>query len=456
MRSLFWKVLALLLLGTLLILASACGQDDPAGDGSLRIITATPRATLTPTITPTPQVPALSAEKLDGTRVDLWYLWEPGTEDLISDLAVDFNTGNPDGIELVTRSFAHWEAFELAVEEAIRNGQPPDLTLADPYQYLAWHAAGAVIDLTPYLESPAYGLDVGEFWPVLLGRDLQDGLRLGFPGLFSARVLLYNQSWAQELGFESPPDSAEDFARQTCAAHLENGDRTGGWIIDRTPGGAAAWLLSFEPALQRSLSFDSAQIVEAYRFLADLRQQGCAWLPFAPYPDAVFAERLGLFYSASSSEIGYVAEAFTAALNRDDWTAIGYPNNQGQPAISVSGQSYVIFETDPVSQTAAWLAVRYLTGAESQRMLAEQGLFLPLDRETAEVLADSKDLPGAWRAVPGLMETARYEPPLAAWRVVRSILQDAQAEVLDERFAIGTISLFMDQLQDLVAEYLNP
>lgn len=453
MRTHFWNNLAFVLVGVLLVLASACGQEGPVGDGSLRIITATPRATLTPTVTPTPQVPALPADTLDGTRVELWYLWTPGTNDLIAELADDFNANNPDGIELVVQVFTHPQGLEQAVEAAIQSGQGPALALAEPFQYLAWQELGALTDLAPYLDSPAYGQDVSEYWQAFLDRDLHDGLRLGFPGLFSARVLLYNQSWAEDLGFDTPPDTAEEFTRQACAAHLENGDRTGGWMIDRSAGGAAAWLLAFEPALQRSLSFDTAQIEEAYRFLADLRQQGCAWLPTDPYPDAAFAERLGLFYSVSTSEIGYVAEAFETAGSRDEWTAISYPANQGQPIITFSGPSYVLFESDPVTQTAAWLAVRYLTSPESQTTLAEHGLYLPLDREPAESLIDNDDLPEAWRATLDLLETARYEPPLAAWRVVRSIVQDAQAEVLDERFVIGTLSLFMDQLQSLVADY---
>ena len=146
----------------------------------------------------------------------------------------DFNGSNPEGMELESRSFTEPEAFENAVETVLLAGEVPAMVLAEPYQYLGWQETGAVIDLTPYLASPAYGKDLSEVWPALAARDQVGGQRLAYPGLFTAQVLLYNQSWAEELGFESPPMTAEAFARQACAAHQKNGDRTGGWMIDRS------------------------------------------------------------------------------------------------------------------------------------------------------------------------------------------------------------------------------
>ena len=66
-----------------------------------------------------------------------------------------------------------------------------------------------------------------------------DGKRLGIPAERSARFLLYDASWAHDLGFNSAPATADDFRQQACAAHaamLKDQDRSndgmGGWLVD--------------------------------------------------------------------------------------------------------------------------------------------------------------------------------------------------------------------------------
>jgi hypothetical protein len=39
--------------------------------------------------------------------------------------------------------------------------------------------------------------------------------------------------------------------------------------------------------------------------------------------------------------------------------------------------------------------------------------------------------------------------------VLRSVLQDAQAEVMNDNFVLGTISLFLDQLDKLIEELIQ-
>jgi len=73
------------------------------------------------------------------------------------------------------------------------------------------------------------------FW----SQDTIGGRRLGMPAERSARFLLYNVSWARELGFNTPPSNADDLQLQACHAHqamLTDTDRSndgqGGWLVD--------------------------------------------------------------------------------------------------------------------------------------------------------------------------------------------------------------------------------
>ena len=449
----------LLLVLILLTLLAACGQASTdsgnPGDGGFRIITATPRATAIPTATPTPVVPVLDVEEFSGVEVVLWYASDPTAPDLIASRLAWFNQENEYGITVTGRNLFYPNDLEAAVNAAIGSGQTPHVVLAEPYQYLPWAEMEEVVDLSPYLENPAYGISIEDYYPEILGRDdFFDG-RWGFPGLFSGQVMLYNQTWAGELGFPAVPETTAVFQRQACAAHEANRDRTGGWIIDPSPGGATAWLLSFDPALDQLLDFKSREAEAAYTFLSELYTEGCAWYPLAAYPDEDFALRQGLFYAVDMRDIGYVAGAFDLANSGDEWTAIGYPNPQGEPVISLSGQSYVVLKSDVKTQIAAWLLIRALTGTESQTALAKSGLYLPLDRETAAELLENESLPSAWRDALALLDQGVVEPPIQQWGVLRSVLQDAQAEVLDERFVPGTMSLFLDRLDSLVDEILQ-
>jgi hypothetical protein len=223
-------------------------------------------------------------------------------------------------------------------------------------------------------------------------------------------------------------------------------------MIDSSPGGAAAWLLAFSPNFQQTLDVRSSGVETAYTFLSDLFQQDCAWQPAESYPDADFISRQGLFYTVNTSEIGFVTEAFSAAESNDTWTAVGYPNPNGDPVVLLTGRSYVVLESEIDTQIASWLLIRDLVSEQSQVGLAQSGLFLPLDQETAERLRNIDALPPVWQQALSLVESVVVEPHYSNWGIVRSVLQDAQAEVLNERFVPGTLSLFLDQLGKLIQD----
>ncbi|MEN8243138.1 MAG: hypothetical protein ABFS17_14595, partial [Chloroflexota bacterium] len=87
------NVVFLVLIGTAL---SACtGAENTVDPGTtIRIITATPRATIPPTATPTPRVPEMSPEEMAGVELDFWYVAEPYLEDPLASLLTEFAGDN--------------------------------------------------------------------------------------------------------------------------------------------------------------------------------------------------------------------------------------------------------------------------------------------------------------------------------------------------------------------------
>lgn len=429
---------------------------------TLRIITATPRPTTPPTPTPTPIVPELEAGALAGLEIEFWYAAEPYLDDPLAALVEVFIDENQFGLDVNATAFEHPDDLEAAMQSATESGDLPDLVLAFPYQYNAWREAG--VSFTPlddYLASPAYGLDedqIAAIYPIFLSRDVYSGERLAFPGLFYGQVLLYNRTWAQELGMTNPPLSNEQFIRQACAAAAENDDGTGGWMINTLPGSAAAWLLAYAGNLEspNGYQLNLPEITSAFNFLSELYTADCAWQPGSQYAYDSFAARKGLFYSVTTRDIPAITAAFDAAGNLDTWDLIGLPNDRGETAISIYGRSYLIVESDLEHQVGAWLLLAALTGTDSQVTLAEAAGYYPLSEEAETVLRENGEMPRAWVNGLALLEKANYEPRWPSWRSVRGVVQDAAAEVLREGFAPGTLSAVLDQLQELVADLHHP
>ena len=55
-----------------------------------------------------------------------------------------------------------------------------------------------------------------------------------------------------------------------------------------------------------------------------------------------------------------------------------------------------------------------------------------------------------------LLDSLVIEPQHPQWHLIRAALGEAQAELLDERFAPGTLSLFLDRFDKLSKELTQP
>jgi ABC-type glycerol-3-phosphate transport system substrate-binding protein len=399
----------------------------------------------------------MSIEEMQGVEIEFWYAAEPYLEDPIEFLMADFVGENRYDLEVNVTRFDHPDDLEAAVDTALEEGGLPDVVLAFPYQYNAWGEAGvAYVELSDYLDSPAYGLtadESAEIFPVFWERDVYVGERFGVPGLFYGQTLLYNRTWAQELGYPNPPLSDEQFITQACAAAEINADGTGGWMINTQPGSAAAWLLAYAQNLELSTGgyqFDIPEVTSAFTFLTELRSAECAWQPASQHAYDSFAARKGLFFSASTRDVSAIADAFDAANNPDTWDLIGLPNDRGETAISVYGRSYLVIESDLKQQIGAWLLVAWLTSVESQVYLAETAGYYPLSTVADEIIRENGEMPRAWVNGLELLESAYNEPRFSSWRVVRGVVQDAVAEVVRQGFAPGTLSVVIDQFQEIV------
>ena len=321
---------------------------------------------------------------------------------VIERLVQEFNLTNSWGILVTAVSYPGFDALQKSLDSSFQTPGAPQVTLGYLHQSLAWDKNQNLVDLLPYANDPQWGLtstEQADFYPLFWNQDLVDGRRLGIPAYRSGQLLLYNQSWAQELGFEQPPADPDQFMQQACAASSANQrDKqpgTGGWII------STDYLchLELEICLRRACAqiaepgrsqsvylLDTPANEETFTFLRAAYQNGCAWLPENSYPEDDFARRLGLFSTASVLDLPYQEEAFRLANNQDQWMVLAFPSPQLRPAFDAYGPSYVLLPGSAQQQLAAWLFIRWLSAPPQQARLVEASGVRPVRQAALEYL----------------------------------------------------------------------
>lgn len=461
------------LIGILLIVVlSACTSRIPSTDPSTR----TPRPNATPPAngsdahTPTPAASRLDIqeEALRGIRIEAWHPWFGAQATLFESQVAQFNTENEWSILVDVESKVNYSELFLQTDAALKESNFPQIVVALPEHALEWQEY--VVDLNPYLHDPLYGLsslEQSDFYSPVWAQDEVDGKRLGLPAQRTARFLLYNQSWARELGFDSPPATSSEFEAQACAAHRALGqdgdadnDALGGWLIDTDPMTPLSWMIAFGGGAQEEngYRFLTPGNVAAFKYMKTLQQKNCAWVASTQLLAVDrFAARQALFATASLQDLPDQTRAFSAAANKDAWTVLAFPGDE-RDALVVYGSSFIMFESDDVTQLASWLFMRWMLSAENQaRWVQSTGLF-PLRESTMELLADYSASHPQWAEAVKLLPRGEVTPQLASWRLVRVMLGDGFRDMFDTirhpDLTEGQVPLILRQM-DNTAEDLN-
>lgn len=451
------------------VFLSACAPPTPFGNG-----TSTPRPNGTENVpgtdTATPAVSSLNVdpEALRGIQVNVWHPWFGAEASLFQSQVSQFNTENEWGIIVSEQSQGNYSELFLQTDAAIEDSSYPQIVIGFPEHALEWQEH--VADLSPYVTDPIYGLsptDISDFPAVIWEQDEVNGQRFSIPAQRTARFLLYNQSWARELGFESPPATSAEFEQQVCAAHKAVGtdenpdnDALGGWLVDTHAMTPLSWMIAFGGGVQeeQGYRFLTPGNIAAFRFAKTLQQKNCAWVASSdlPVPDR-FATRQALFATASLEDLPAYVRAFSAANNSDEWTVLKFPGDE-RDALIVYGSSFIMFESDDVTQLASWLFMRWLLAPQNQaRWVQSTGLF-PLRSSTMELLGEYSASHPQWAEAVKLLADGETTPKLASWRLVRVMLEDGFRDMFDTirhpDLTDGQVPLILKQMDD-TAEDLN-
>jgi ABC-type glycerol-3-phosphate transport system substrate-binding protein len=304
------------------------------------------------------------------------------------------------------------------------------------------------------------GTEIADFPSVFWEQDQVGDARLGMPAQRTTRFLLYNQTWGEELEFDGPPVTANEFKEQACKANLSmrsdqdpGNDGKGGWLIDAHPITNLSWLLAFGGGAQEEQGFRflRPENIEATRFVKGLVEDGCAWQTTIEEPLDNFVGRLALFATASLEDLPDLARAFASAGSADQWTLLPFPGTEGG-ALVVYGSSYILFESDDPDQLAAWLFVRWLLSPENQADWVNSAGLFPLQASTMSLLTDYEAGHPGWAAAVDLLPQGRITPQLAAWRTVRVALGDGFSFMYRVDTPVGQVPAILAQLDAIVTD----
>jgi multiple sugar transport system substrate-binding protein len=426
-------------------------------------------ATLTPSVTPLPQLD-VKPDLLKGVTVTFWHPWAGATASSLAEIVDEFNQVNIWGISVKLDSLGDSNELIQQIKNDHEADSIPDIIAAPINQIINISGLDqSIINLNDYITSSQWGMqqqEIDDFYPTFWSQDIVEGYRFGIPAFRDAHFLIYNQTWAQEMGFNKPPEDLNGFTDQNCAA-IQSNIRTqridkigtGGWLIATDPIVLFGWFLAFgldsPDKILENLVFNSKPSTEAFDYLSNLFNKNCIWLGRIPTPYEYFANRQALFYSGTISDIPAQTEQQVHWKNNDIWSAIPYPSTLGKPLIIADGPSYAMLRSNPNQQMAAWLFIRWLCISRHQAKLAEASLSLPVSQSAAELLNDTSTRYPQWQQIVALIPFAQSAPQMPDWEIVKPILQDAGWQLFHQPPTPIPVSVILDQIDRTIPEILQ-
>lgn len=455
-----------------IILLSACQPGEQPE--TIPLTTETQRPTplkntvIAPTFTPTAtQVPDWYVDEADLAGVQLSFL-HPWDGDAIRQLQIlvdTFNQTNEWGIFVEVFDVGGSQQVFQQTEKAIQSGQAPNVVIAPIEELTYWRGQDRLVVLDPYLSDETYGMDAEEqaaYYPLFWEQDVVNQERLGVPASRSARVLVYNHTWAQEMGYVVVPQTALQFKNQVCAAqdallkdNRWQNDGLGGIIVDRNEYTILSWLSGFGIAdfhNQPVYEFDQEETKEGLSYLREIFDDGCAWNARNPTPFEYFANREALFYATSVEELLNQSQAMTLAENEDSWTLIAFPDQDGKPQVLVFGSSYGIIKNSPQEDLASWLFIRWMNEDLPLKQVAGVLESYPVTTELLKNMARTRS--PQWNTAVDLLENAQSAPSGSWWRVGRFVLPDAVYQLYSAAYSEDQLDELLTLLDETV-ETLN-
>lgn len=475
-------VFLVLLVSAALLLGGCLGDADTPATTPTATRTPGATATIQPTHTPTPTAttaPHLLVEPADlqGVSISLWHPYSGAAADALREMVNDFNSENEYGINVEVYSMGSvgslQERMYTPTPEAgidtLQSTDLPQVVIAPQVVLRTWADADLLMPLDDYLQKPGLGFGVDDLADVdalALQQSTIAGELYSLPLLRNAPVLFYNHTWAQELGFDAPPATLAEFSEQACAAQAalladadpEN-DYTGGWIVNYDENTLLSWLAVFGVTdvygTGEAPVFNTPAAEEAFAWLWQLNNSGCAWSSRQPTPYDYFATRRALLFSAALRDTVWVEGALNLNGSGDEWRMLPYPaiDDAQTSALLWDSSAAAVVRAEPEQQLAGWLFAAWLLEGKNQAVLAISTNSFPA-RESAWTWLDvySRYHPQWAQAREWMVEQVSV-PLASSWLTAGNLLEDAGWQLFQPYTTQDQIPFLLETLDNMIEEF---
>ncbi|MBW6457217.1 MAG: extracellular solute-binding protein [Trueperaceae bacterium] len=406
-----------------------------------------------------------------GQTVTFWHQHSGIRQDMLVEIVEDFNATNPYGITVVQENQGGYGDIFNKMLVLLGTNETPNLVVAYQNQAATYQVVDGLIDMWPLVRSEKWGYaeeELGDFFSGFLQSDVNPtfgNALLGFPPNRSMEMLYYNISWLEELGYDGPPTTPEEFAEMACKAVEQpysgatGGSRNLGYEISIDASRFASWTFAFGGDIfdyeTNRFSVDSDAAIAAMTFLQDLTQRGCMDIMTERFGDQTnFGQGRTLFTVSSSSGFPFYRQAIEAGATFE-WSVGAIPHVTPEPVMNVYGASVSIPAGHSAEEElATWLFLKHYTSREVQADWARASNYFPVRASVAADLGDYFEADPAYEAAFSFLQYGIAEPPVPGYDFVRNLIAGEMAAILDGADVQATLGFANLEANELLDEQL--
>ena len=384
-------------------------------------------------------VAADAFKPIDPSAAVFWDRQTTESAELLRSLAAEFNAGRPNALPIKVEHIGGYSDIFRKVSASIRARALPSMAVAYESMTAEYAQAGAVIPLDDFVKDPQIGLkkeDLDDFFPVALETNRYPdfaGKMYSFPFCKSVLMLYFNKRVLAQAGILAPPKTWDEFIDQCRLVTAKTGKPAYALNVDCSTIDAMIFSFGGEVVAGKKTLFDAPPAIKTFQVLDTLAKEKLAYqiAPSTFDDETALAQDYVAFMMRSSS--GRTSVATLMQGRQDQWGMASIPQGDSQnPHTVLYGPNICVFNTTPDQQRAAWDFVKFFTSSAISVRWALGTGYLPI-RKSAAANPDLQKFWGEWpynRTAFDCLPFAKAEPNLSGWQEVRSLVENAEAEVL--------------------------
>ncbi|MCK4900543.1 MAG: extracellular solute-binding protein, partial [Anaerolineales bacterium] len=405
-----------------------------------------------------------------GQTVVYWHQHSRSREEALNAMVEEFNATNEWGITVEAEFQGGYGDIFNKMLAVINTTDAPNLVVAYQNQSATYQLGEGMQDMTGMVNSPKWGLTEEEkkdFFKGFYGQDvftIFGNQRLGFPPNRSMEVMYYNIEWLEELGYDAPPATPEEFKEMACKAVEQpfskaTAEGSIGYELSIDASRFASWTFAqggdvFDYGTSQ-YSYNNDSAVAAMEFLQDLFNSGCATIVVERYGDQTdFGAGKQLFTVGSSSGLPFYQTAVDEGA-QFEWSVAPIPYTTDQPVQNIYGASVSIPNTTPEGELAAWLFIKYLTSPDQQAKWVRASNYFPVRLSVAAELDDYFAENPAYKVAYDMLPYGKFEPPVPGYDFVRDIAEEAMAAIADGADVKSTLDALNEEANEILSTQLT-